>query len=144
VAHKVYFRPEAQADLFALYNYISQESGAERAGSYISRVEEVCMGLAAFPRRGTPRNDIVPGLRTIGFERRVTIAFRVLAEVVEIVTIAYAGRDFESSLRDQESPGEIDEGAADVKAGKVGDLEAGTNKRRPVRRKPRSVGRRQR
>ena len=58
------------------------------------------MGLATLPRRGTRRDDIVPGLRTIGFERRVTIAFRVLANVVEIVTIAYAGRDFESELRE--------------------------------------------
>jgi toxin ParE1/3/4 len=40
-----------------------------------------------------------PGLRTIGFERRVTIAFRVLKTQVQIITIAYGGRDFESELR---------------------------------------------
>lgn len=56
------------------------------------------MKLAHFPERGTRRPDIVPGLRTIGFERRVTIAFRVLKTRVEIVAIAYAGRDFENDL----------------------------------------------
>jgi toxin ParE1/3/4 len=117
VAHKVYVRPEAQADLFALYAYIAEESGHERAGIYISRIEKACMGLGTFPTRGTRRNDIAPGLRTIGFERRMTIAFRVLAEAVEIVTIAYAGRDFESGLREQQTVGEIDEGTADAKAG---------------------------
>jgi len=58
------------------------------------------MALATFPERGTIRDDLAPGLRTMGFERRVTIAFRVLDQVVEIVAIAYAGRDFESELQD--------------------------------------------
>jgi toxin ParE1/3/4 len=55
--------------------------------------------LAAFPERGRRRDDILPGLRSIGFERRATIAFRVLKTRVEIVSIAYGGRDFESGLR---------------------------------------------
>jgi toxin ParE1/3/4 len=57
------------------------------------------MALADFPQRGTRRNDLLPGLRTIGFERRATIAFRVPRTRVEIVTIAYGGRDFESDLK---------------------------------------------
>ena len=101
MAHKVVFRPAAEADLFALYRYIAEKSGAVRAGDYVSRIEEACMALATFPKRGPRRDDIAPGLRTIGFERRVTIAFRVLTDAVEIVTVAYAGRDFESQLRDE-------------------------------------------
>jgi toxin ParE1/3/4 len=58
------------------------------------------MSLAHVPERGTKRDDILPGLRTIGFERRVTIAFRFLKTRVEIVTIAYGGRDFEAELRE--------------------------------------------
>ena len=100
MAHKVIFRPAAEADLFALIA-IAEKSGAVRAGDHVSRIEEACMALATFPKRGTRRDDIAPGLRTIGFERRVTIAFRVLTDAVEIVTIAYAGRDFESELRDE-------------------------------------------
>lgn len=49
---------------------------------------------ATVPERGTRRDDIAPGLRTMGFERRVVIAFRVLDAVVEIVAIAYAGKGF--------------------------------------------------
>jgi toxin ParE1/3/4 len=45
------------------------------------------MALATFPERGTRRDDILPGLRTIGFERRATIAFRVLKTRVEIVSL---------------------------------------------------------
>ena len=53
-----------------------------------------------FPERGTRRDDIASGLRTVGFERRVTIAFRVLDRGVEIVAVAYGGREFESRLRE--------------------------------------------
>jgi toxin ParE1/3/4 len=99
VALKVVFRPEAEADLVGLYEYIAERSGYRIAGGYIDRIEEACMALATFPKRGTRRDDILPGLRTIGFERRVTIAFRVLKTRVEIVTIAYAGRNFEDDLQ---------------------------------------------
>jgi toxin ParE1/3/4 len=98
VALKVVFRPEAEADLIGLYEYIAARSGHRIAGGYIDRIEEACMSLATFPKRGKRRDDILPGLRTIGFERRVTIAFRVLRNQVEIVTIAYAGRNFEDDL----------------------------------------------
>jgi len=98
VLHKIVFRPGAEADLFALYRYIAENSDTLRAEAYITRFEKCCMGLAVFPERGTRRDDIAPGMRTTGFERRVTIAFRILDHVVEIVAIAYAGRDFESGL----------------------------------------------
>lgn len=100
MTHSVVFRPEAEADLIELYRYIVDTSGTARAGAYITRIEAACMGLAVFPERGTRRDDIAPGLRTLGFERRVTIAFRVLDHTVEVVTIAYAGRNFESGLRE--------------------------------------------
>lgn len=83
-------------DLFELHRYIARQTGPIRAGDYITRIETACMVLADFPERGTRRDDISPGLRTIGFERRATIAFRVLENSVEIVTIAYGGRNFES------------------------------------------------
>jgi len=102
VARELYFRPEAEADLIRLYEYIAEDSGATIAARYIERIEAACLALADFPERGTRRDDLLPGLRTIGFERRATIAFRVRQKRVEIVTIAYGGRDFESSLkRDQ-------------------------------------------
>lgn len=49
MAHKVIFRPAAEADLFALYRYIAEQSGAVRAGDYVARIEEACMALATFP-----------------------------------------------------------------------------------------------
>jgi toxin ParE1/3/4 len=100
VALKVVFRPQAEADLLALYRYIAEASGLGVAGEYIDRIEVACMSLATFPNRGTKRDDLAPGLRTVAFERRLTIVYRVLKTRVEIVTIAYGGRDFESDLRE--------------------------------------------
>jgi toxin ParE1/3/4 len=38
--------------------------------------------------------DIGPGLHILGFERRVSILFRVRKAAVEIVRILYGGRDY--------------------------------------------------
>ena len=51
------------------------------------------MRLKAFPERGTRRDHIGPGLRVIGFGRRVAIAFHVGAERATIDRILYGRRD---------------------------------------------------
>jgi toxin ParE1/3/4 len=99
VAHKVVLLDSASTDLTELGLYIASQSGVQVANGYLDRIYATCMGLAAFPERGRRRDDILPGFRTIGFERRVTIGFRVFKKQVQIITIAYGGRDFESELR---------------------------------------------
>jgi toxin ParE1/3/4 len=99
VAVEVAFRPSARADLFNLYRYIATRSGRDRAGKYIDRIEAACLRLGNFPKRGTQHDEIGPGLRTIGFERRVTIMFQVTPGTVEIVRILYGGRDVATALR---------------------------------------------
>jgi toxin ParE1/3/4 len=95
---KVSFRPLAEADLFGLYRYIAKEAGLRVAGAYIDRIEAACMALETFPERGTRRDDIRPGLRTMGFERRATIVFQVKRAEVVIVRIFYGGQDYERAL----------------------------------------------
>ncbi len=43
MARKVYFRPQAEADLFALYEYIADKAGVAIAGNYIDRIEAACL-----------------------------------------------------------------------------------------------------
>lgn len=100
VAHKVAFRPLAQADLLQIYRYIEQHGSAERAGSWIGRLEAACMALATFPERGTLRDDLAPGVRMVGFERRASILFQVLGDTVRILRILYGGRDFPANWAD--------------------------------------------
>ncbi len=96
--YRLLFTPEAQADLLELYDYIAERSGEDRALGYIERIEEWGSRLESFPKRGTPRDDVRPGLRVAGFERRVSIAFQVGSETVTILRILYAGRDLEKTL----------------------------------------------
>jgi toxin ParE1/3/4 len=95
---KVSFRPLAEADLFGLYRYIAEQSGDAVAGDYIGRIEAACMALETFPARGTRRDDIRPGLRTMGFERRATIVFEIRKTEVVIVRIFYGGQDYERAF----------------------------------------------
>jgi toxin ParE1/3/4 len=99
VTLEVVFRPQAESDLLALHRYIAEASGLVIAENYIDRIEVACISLATFPNRGTKRDDLAPGLRAVAFERRLTIVYRVLKTRVEIVTVAYGGRNFESDFR---------------------------------------------
>ena len=91
--HKVVFSPKARDDLVQLYLYIAERAGDPRAIAYIERIEACCRGFATLPERGTRRDDLLPGLRIVGFERRVTLAFHVDAQTVAFDRILYGGRD---------------------------------------------------
>ena len=96
MTHRVVFAPEAEDDLLQLYLYIAERAEDARALAYIERLERYCQGFADFPERGTSRDDLFPGLRVVGFERRVSIAFHVTADTVTFDRILYGGRELES------------------------------------------------
>jgi toxin ParE1/3/4 len=59
-----------------------------------------CLGFADLPERGTRHDIIRPGLRTVGFERRITIAFHLTTGIVTIDRILYGGRDLTAAFSD--------------------------------------------
>lgn len=87
----VVFAPEAEADLLWIYDTIAIAADPATAFRYIQRIEQTCRGLDLGSERGTKRDDVRPGLRIIGFERRVTIAFRATIARVEILRVFYGG-----------------------------------------------------
>jgi len=93
VAHRVIYRRSADADLDAIYEWIADSADEDTALSYVSRIGAKCEKLADFPNRGTPHDDLLAGLRTIPFGRRVTIAHLVRGEEVIIARIVHAGLD---------------------------------------------------
>ena len=94
----VIFAPEARDDLFALYNRISARASPATAFAYIERLETACLGFATASERGHRRDDIRPGLRIAGFERRVTIAFSIDDQKVTVLRLFYGGRDWETLI----------------------------------------------
>lgn len=99
MAFKVRILPDAEDDLFEIYTYVAKNGGAERADGYDHRIRAACRRLADFPNRGTPRNPLEPGLRSIPFERRATIYYRVAERVVEIVRILRRGLDVDREFK---------------------------------------------
>jgi toxin ParE1/3/4 len=97
--YQVIFAPEARDDLYALYDWIAAAASPDTALSYIERIEAYCLGFTHAAERGTRRDDVRPGMRIVGFERRVTIAFSVKEERVTILRIFYGGRNWEEIMR---------------------------------------------
>lgn len=59
-----------------------------------------CEGLALFPLRGVPREDIRPGLRLTHHKGRTVIAYAVDPgqRTVSILGVFYGGQDHEGAL----------------------------------------------
>ena len=95
---EVTFAPEARDDLVRLYEWIADAAGPRIALSYVERIETYCLGFELASERGHRRDDIRPGLRIVGFEARVTIAFTVDDTRVTILRVFYGGRNWEQTL----------------------------------------------
>jgi toxin ParE1/3/4 len=95
--YKVRLLPEAEDDLFQIYRYVARKSSPVVAQRYVDRIRAHLTGFDRFPERGTIRDDVRRGLRLVGFERRVSIAFKVQGDEVIIIGVLYAGRQLSRS-----------------------------------------------
>jgi len=102
MAYRVVFSEGAQTDVDDLFEWIADHADVTTAQRYIRRIETYCAGFTTFSERGTLRPDLRPGLRIIGFERRVTIAFTIKGEDVVILRVLYAGRSVELAFSDDD------------------------------------------
>ncbi len=90
--------PEAQSDLVEIHGYVEARSGSTvTADRYIERIDGFLSSFEVFPERGSPRHEIRPGLRIIGFERSASVAFMVEDDDVVILRVLTGGREFSLS-----------------------------------------------
>lgn len=94
IRRSVVYAPEAREDLLALYDRIAQAASAQVALAYVERLAGWLAAFATASERGTRRDDVREGLRIIGFERRVTVAFTVSDAQVVILRLFYGGQDW--------------------------------------------------
>lgn len=99
-AYRIVVTPEARDEIDELHSYIAAAANTEIASRFTDGIIDHIATLSEFPNRGTPRDDLRPGLRTISWRRRVTIAFVVEERDVVVIGAFYAGRDFETLLED--------------------------------------------
>jgi plasmid stabilization system protein ParE len=100
--YEVVFTPEAEEQLAELYRYIAGNATEDVALRYTTAVVEYCEGLATFPLRGIPRDDIRPALRMTSYRRRTEIAYTAEDERVSIIGVFHGGRDYEAELQLEE------------------------------------------
>ena len=102
MALEVAYAPEAADDLRRLHDYILERSSVGLAVAYTSRLHRFCQGLGHFPERGSRRDDLAPGLRVVGFERRVTVAFHIDGDRVIIDHLFYGGRSLDHAFASED------------------------------------------
>ncbi len=101
MAYRIRLDDKAEADLKNIYDRICKRSSSSAlARGYVNRIVAFLSKLDVFPERGTIRSHLRPGLRIIGFERRVSIAFIVEETEVIILRILYGGQSFEDNRED--------------------------------------------
>lgn len=97
MTRKIVYEQTARDDLKEIYFWIAD---AGVALAYIDRIYGHCEKLISFPDRGTSRDDVSPGLRTINFERRCTIAYAVEPGRIRILRVLGKGQDVAAQFQD--------------------------------------------
>jgi len=93
VTYRVLLSERAIEDLDTLHAWIAAEAGSAVADGYVDRLQTRIEALSEFPNRGTPRDDLISGLRTLAFERRFVIAYRVTAKDVRVLRVISGQRE---------------------------------------------------
>ena len=97
-SYHVRFTAAAVRDLEAIFDFVADAASPRVAEGFVLRLEAACLSLDLAPLRGTARDDLRPGLRTFGVERRATVLFTVIEASGEAVILGvfYGGRDVEA------------------------------------------------
>ena len=96
----VVLNESALLDLQNIASYIFNQGGSERTAlNFTDRIKARCHRIGDVPRGGRMRDDLIPGLRIVPFERSAVIAYVVEQDMIRIINIFYGGRDFETLLR---------------------------------------------
>lgn len=101
--YRVELDPVAIADRESIREHVSRAAGTSTAEHLIDRLLTHIEGFDIFPKRGRARDEIRPGLRTIGWRRIATLVYLVddNSERVVFLGVPYRGRDVEGALRDR-------------------------------------------
>jgi toxin ParE1/3/4 len=96
--YRVVFTSRAKSQIQNIWDWLAEQASDGVAGQFTARLLERCQSLGSFPHRGTPRDEIRSGLRTIPFRRMVTIGYVIFGADVVIVALAYRGQDLASVI----------------------------------------------
>ena len=90
--YPVLFERRVQGQLAAIERWIAERADADTAARIRDELIDRCLTLAHFPERGSPRDDVRPGLRTLPHRRRYTIGYLFTGDRVVILGITGRGQ----------------------------------------------------
>jgi toxin ParE1/3/4 len=82
---RINYTPEAQQQLNALDDWITEKASRDVAQRFVSAILGCIDGILVFPRGGRARDDVRPGMRTTTFKKRTLIAYEVDESSGELV-----------------------------------------------------------
>lgn len=84
---------EAREELAEKWRYLAEAADIDVADRYLDLIDAQCEKLSTMPHRGTPRDDLRPGTRSISIKRNATVFYTVEERQVLILHIAFRGQD---------------------------------------------------
>jgi toxin ParE1/3/4 len=101
--YEVIFDRAARQDLKDIFDYVSDRASPAVAEGFTTKLYEHCVKLERMPERGTRRDEMRRGLRTIGYRRRATILFEVDHERSEVIILGiyYGGRNYQDDFSEE-------------------------------------------
>ena len=99
--YAVRLRPAAARHLAQIEARIAEEATPEIAERYVEAILKRCYSLDRFPHRGTPRDDLRPGFRTLPFKGNVVIFFVVEDAEVAVLGVGWRGQDLARILDEE-------------------------------------------
>ena len=87
--------PEAEQDLFDIYQYLEREASARTAEKYLRQISQSCERIRKRPLLGRTRNEVMPGLRSV-LVLPYVVFYRVSGSSVDIVRVLHGRRDLDA------------------------------------------------
>ena len=99
----VVWSADAEEDLFQIWSYVAREASRAIADSQARAIKSACGRLRRLPFSGRPRDDLVPGVRSI-LTGRYIVFYRVADKAVEIIRVFHGSRDLEAAFAAKPKP----------------------------------------
>ena len=98
--------PLVWRDIDDIADYIGQYAGLQIAERKTYEIEHSIAQLRGLPHSGSPRGEIVEGLRLIRAAAKAVICYTVDDErrMVRVICVTYAGQDWQRIAQERRSP----------------------------------------
>lgn len=89
-------RPQAEADILEIWDYIADDSILD-ADRWVDSLDEKLALWATQPMMGRSRDELAPGIRSLAFGRYV-VFFEPLSDGIDVVRVLHGSRDIDATF----------------------------------------------